>query len=403
MSRANRVWRRAIPALVWLYSGLHLVKTGVVFAWGNFMGDFLYNFPAPKVALWANRSSIYFESPSQALYGGVQSQRWGYGPLFHLVTMPLLFLGPLRDGYRIWLLVNYAFLVAGCWLLYRLTMAGRPTLMSLTAFGVMVLNYHPLYEAVLARNIEIFEWLLVLGAMSCYAHRRDRLSGLLIGLATMTKFLPGLFLLYFAIKRRWRAFWTAGLTIGIIGALTQPLLGWQHSITLAQLLQKDAPSGFAVLHSNLTVSGAVLRLARLMGFEPYWVPVSQLCLAILAALFVWLLWRLRFSEHWKLEWSLVAIAMITLIPHNQPHYLIFLLIPYAVLLDEVMTRLRWGNWRWILLLATSWGLTGWPIPLSLVHRIFGLTIEQLLWLPFMLCGMVLLVGMVVKRLNESIV
>ncbi len=406
MPHTNRAWQGwtwAIAALLWVYSWLHFVKTGVIFALGNFMGDFLYNFPAPKIALWANASSIYFESPTQVLHGSLHSQHWSYGPLFHIVSLPLLFLGPLQEGYRLWLVVNYAFLIAGCWLLYRLTAPARATLLSVTAFVVMVLNYHPLYEALIARNIELFEWLLVVGAMTCYAKRRDAMTGILMGLATMTKFLPGWFILYFALKRRWRAFWAAVIVTGAIGIVAQSLLGWQHNTTVLQLFQGGyAACSYSAVHSNLSVAGVILRLTQLIGFERYWAPVSQVCIVILAVLFLWFLWRVRFSAYWKLEWSLIAIAMITLLPHNQPHYLIFLLIPYAVLWEEAMTRVGRERWRWIFLLVVSWALTAWPIPLSLVHRLFGLTIEQLFWLPLMPWGIVLLVWMVIKRLNESI-
>ena len=385
-----------VVVLMWTYSGFHFLKTGVVFALGNFMGDMLYNFPAPVIATWANRSSVFFESQSSALFGSFQTPMWSYGPLFNVVTLPLLFLGPLQDGYRIWLFVNQAFLAAACWLLYRVTMPSRAGMGPLALFGLMVLNYYPFYEALIQRNIEIFEFFLVVGAMAAYAKHREATAGVLIGLATMTKFLPGMFVPYFALKRRWRAFWAALLTLGSIAVLTQLTLGWQHSTLLAQL----RTGSYLPYHLNQAVSGAVLRLARAIGCDRYGAIGSQACMAILAVLFGRFMWSIRSSEHWKLEWSLVAIAMIMLPPHNQNYYLIFLLIPYAVLLGEVIAN-PWEGWSWKLLLATSWVLTAWPIPLSLLHQAFGVTVEQLLALSINLWGITMLVGMLVKRLSES--
>lgn len=393
------VMRRAPAGVVvgcliaWGYSLGHFFKTGVLYALTNSWGDFLFNFPAAPIAAWANRFSWYADGPIHTYH---PSPQWSYGPFFNLVTLPLLLFESLTEAYRVLLVVNYGFLVLSGWLLYRLAIATRVTLVPVTIFGFLLLNYFPLYEALIQRNIEIFELLLIVWAMTLYARRRDARVGVLIGVAAMTKILPGIFVPYLALKRRWRAFWAAVIVMGVIGILTQPLLGWQHSWVV-----KAAGRLYTTSHLNQAVSGPVIRLAGTLGVPEYGVPISLALIAILAILLCWVMWRFRHHEHWKLEWSLLLVAMIMLPQYNQNYYLTFLLVPYAVLLGMVLRQEAGRPSKAVL--GISFFLTGWPIPLSLVDRVLGpLSIERLLAASISFWGVALLVFMLVRALRATV-
>jgi Glycosyltransferase family 87 len=379
---------------VWAYSAVHFLNTGVTFALHNYSGDFLANFPAHTIVTWINRPDLFSGSLAEQW---LPPPRWGYGPGMYLVTFPLLFLPSLPDIYRTWLFVNYGFLAAGCWLLYRLAFPGSLTLASVTMFGFLVLNYYPLYEALIQRNIEIFELLLIVAAMTLYARRRDALAGGLVGLAAMTKFLPGIFVPYFVLKGRWRAIWTAVVIIGLLGVLAQGTLGWEHNWVLIQLRQ----GSYLEYQLNQSVSGALLRLARSVGLHDYGIALSRAILVILAVALARVMWRFRSRGHWKLEWSVLIVAMIMLLPHNQNYYLVFLLIPYAVLLGMVKNGAI-QRWESKALIVVSFVLTGWPIPLSLLDRALGQpAAELLLWLSVPVWGVGLLVVVLIKTLWET--
>lgn len=379
---------------VWAYSAVHFLKTGVLFALQNQSGDFLASFPAYPIVSWINRTDLYF--------GGIVRQwcpypRWGYGPGMHLVTFPLLFLPSLPDIYRIWLFINYGFIAVGCWLLYRIAFPGPTGPAYVTMFGFLVLNYYPLYEALIQRNIEIFELFLIVGAMTLYARRRDALAGGLVGFAAMTKFLPGIFVPYFVLKGRWRAAWTALVVIGIVAILTQVTLGWEYNRTLVNL----RAGGYSESPLNQSVSGPMLRVARWAGLQSYGIPLSRAIIVILVGVLCWVMFRFREVGNWKIEWSLLVVAMIMLLPHNENHYLTFLLIPYAVLLGMLREGLVRG-WQSKALIAVSFILTGWPIPLSLLDRVFAIrTAELFLRLSVPVWGVGLLVVVLIKTLWET--
>ena len=380
-------------AVIWAYSGLHFLKTGVSFALHNYYGDFLANFPAHAIAACVNPDLFSGSLAEQWL----PPPRWGYGPGMHLVTLPLLFLPTLRDAYLVWLFVNYVFLAVGCWLLFRLAFQGSMTLPKVTMFGFLVLNYYPLYEALIQRNIEIFEFLLIVGAMTQFSQRGDAIAGSLVGFAAMTKFLPGIFVPYFVLKGRWRATWAAVVVIGILGVLAQVTLGWEHNWVFIQLWK----GSYLEYSLNQAVSGAVLRLARLAGLQDYGIALSRAILLILAMALAWVLVRFRSGGNWKIEWSLLIVAMIMLPPHSQNYYLTFLLIPYAMLLGMVNDGVLQG-WPSKALIATSFVLTGWPIPLSLLDRALGRPAgDLLLSLSVSAVGVALLVVVLIRALWET--
>ena len=357
---------------VWAYSLIHFWQTGVRLALANFYGDFLSNFPSSVIAAWAYRPDFYAGSLAERW---LPPPVWGFGPVFNVITLPLLWLPSLPAAYRVWLAANYAFLIATAWLLYRLLLAGRRDLVTATAFGFLFLNYYPLYEALIQRTVEIFELLLIAIAMTCYAKRRDGAAGAVIGAAAMTKFLPAIFVGQFWLARRWRAFWTALGVIVVLGVAGQLTLGWQNNFVIRLLLERD--EAYMPSITNQALSGLVLRTAHAAGQDALAPLIAKLLIVVLlAAMSVWLL-RIRRCGDWQLEWGLLCVAMVMLIPHNENYYSIFFLVPYAVLLARALQHQLRDRWS-APLAAASFLLIGWPIPLSVVDRVLEQSVAVIL-------------------------
>ena len=386
---------RAGCAAVWGYSAAHFIKTGVLFAMTNFFGDFLSNFPSGRIAAWCGRSDFYVGTLAER-WNPIPS--WGFGPVFHLVTLPLFAFPSLQEAYRIWLAVNAVLLLAAGGVLYRVAFPQRRTLATLTLCGFAMLNYYPLYEALIQRTIEIFEFLLVVTAMALYARRRDAAAGSLVGCAAMTKFLPGILVPYFLLKRRWRAAGWALAVIAALALLAQATLGWQHNFIVNYLLDGDI-----AYHGDLrtqSVVGIVYRTLTSLGIQGSWIGIGKALIVCCAMALAWLMVRFRTRGEWTLEWSLLMVAMVMLLPHSQNYYLLFLLIPYTVLLGRLLEErlpAAWGVW-W----GASFLLTGWPIPLSLMDRLLGRSFADLLFsysIPGV--GVALLVALLVMALYKT--
>ena len=93
--------------IAWLYTAAHFVMSGVKQPLGNFYGDFLGTFPSWRLSVLLDRLDLYRGSLAEfwALKFGPHPL-WHYGPVQHLVTLPLFAFSNLRSAYIAWLLVN---------------------------------------------------------------------------------------------------------------------------------------------------------------------------------------------------------------------------------------------------------------------------------------------------------
>src|SRR3954452_24308558 len=193
--------------LLWIYTAAHFAMTGVKQPLGNFTGDFLASFPSWRVSVLTGRMDLF--NGSLAGWWAMKFSNfrplWHYGPVEHLVTLPLFAFRDLRTAYIAWLIANYVFLAGVLILACSVFHSGRSKWLWRSVVGIAVLNYGPLYEALTQRTIEIFELLLIFAAYALLLRGRSPASGVAIGFAAMTKFLPLIFLPYFVVKRSFRA------------------------------------------------------------------------------------------------------------------------------------------------------------------------------------------------------
>jgi len=340
------VRRRLLWGLALLYSALHFAITGVRQPLANFSGDFLASFPAWKVALLCGRLD---------LYRGSLSNKWGpppiwhYGPLEHVITLPLFAFPTLRSAYVAWLFVNIAFVAIS------IALAARVARSALVAI-VVFLNFNPLYEALTLRTIELFELILLFAAYLLYERRRDAACGFAIGTAAMAKFLPLIFIPWLILKGRWRAVAAALAVIVPTAVLTQIVLGWQNSGILKQLREGSFLTG----ETNQSLSGAVVWLLywTRSGLSPATVSRVLIVAGLIALSILMVRGRRRGAD--APEYGLLCVAMVLLLPHNQNYYFVFLLLPYLLLYARYRTS--WPPRRsWAL--AVSFFLVAMPIPL----------------------------------------
>jgi len=88
-------------------------------------------------------------------------------------------------------------------------------------------------------------------------------------------------------------------------------------------------------------------------------------LAGVLALGVWLLTR-KGGGTWLLEWSVVLIAAVLLVPKNEYYYFCLLVFPFVVAVRECSrpdTRLP------RVLVGAAYVMIGVPVPLALVYRV----------------------------------
>lgn len=364
----RRVARSILLAAGWMYSILHFWATGVRQSLAIFSSDFLAAFPAHRAAALAGRLDMHYGSLAES-WEGHADPLWHYGPVLHLITAPLFAFRTLREAFTFWLFVNFVFVAATLWLLVNVLDEWRPTFTTTSIVVFALFNFNPFYEALSIRAIEIFELLLVVAAFALYMRGRHVAAGVSIGVAAMTKFLPLIYLPYFALRRNWRALGAAVAAIVPIAVATQFVLGWQHSGMIRQLA---APRGSIIaFEENQSLAGAVLRLVSWTHSSIDEVLAARISIVLglvaLSILFV----RIRRSEGiGDLQWWMLAVAMVLLPPHNQNYYLVFLLPAYLVVFFRYRRGALLASFRAVLLYV-SFLIVALPVPLSMVSRIVG--------------------------------
>jgi uncharacterized membrane protein len=296
---------------------------------------------------------------------------WHYGPIEHLVTLPLFAFRDLRTAYIAWLIANYAFLAIILVLACSVFHSGRSKWLWRSVVGLAILNYGPLYEALTQRTIEIFELLLIFAAFALFSRGCAGNAGVAIGLAAMSKFLPLIFLPYFLLKRQMRALRTSVITIALIAIAAEIVLGWRYSGTVVQLQR----GGLIYDDTDQSLAGMIRRLLVWAQSPLSFSMVSFGAIILAAAGVGWLFLHARDCAAIEdLEWSTLIAVMVLLPPHNEQYYFVLLLFPYLALLarelrpDVSPHRAR----RWWL--AISFVLTGTLVPLSILNRMTGLKI-----------------------------
>ncbi|HEY2324808.1 MAG TPA: glycosyltransferase family 87 protein [Thermoanaerobaculia bacterium] len=369
--------RKALLAVAAVYTAAHLYFSGIRQPLANFYGDFLASFPSWRLSVLFGRLDLYKGSLAEewALKFGGTHPLWHYGPVEHLVTLPLFAFASLRSAYVAWLIANYVFLIA--------IIVLAVTIFEHRALAILaILNYGPLFEALTQRTIELFELLLLFIA---FALRRRKIgSGVAMGFAAMTKFLPLIFVPYFALKRR---VGSVLITIALIAIATQLVFDWRYSGTVVQL----RAGGMIESVLDQSLAGFMRRL----GASEV---IARIAIVIALALLSWLFFRARnISSIEDLEWSTLIVAMVLLPPHNEQYYFVLLLFPYLALAARELGRSQ----KWWL--GVSFVLTGTLIPLSVVSRLTGTNVFSAylaLGIPFL--GAAILAALCVSGMSYAI-
>jgi hypothetical protein len=254
-----------------------------------------------------------------------------------LPFVPLTLLQP-QNAKRLWILLGILFLAASIALLSRLS--------GLTALEVLVLAllaHSAIGNNFLIGQYYIFLLLLVTCGVGCLLRGREELGGALLGLVFALKLYTAPFLLLFAARRQWRAFWGfAGLVAGA-GVLTITIFGrravWFFATTV--MLRGMDGSINDPYNPGWASMTAFLRHSLITEAElnPY--PLIQA-----PALFYFLR-------------TLYTLGVFVLSPNTASYHYVLLVVPVALLLKGA-SRL-WGAGLIVLYIAVELPLYSWDV------------------------------------------
>jgi hypothetical protein len=285
----------------------------------------------------------------QMNFAGFERQLGAYAPQTPLTALPFLPIAGYapQTAKRIWLVFNLGCLGATVWLLSGLT-GFRFEQMTILAF----LGFGSLYSNFYYGQYYVFLLFLLTLAFHCLDSKKSTASGFLSGVAFGLKLYGGPLLLYFAVRRNWKA--VAGFTAAAAcaGAAAVALFGWTDVHYYATQILPRALEGETIDPYNSGNGTMSTLLRRLLVGEPelnphpLWnAPLAFFflrpfaSLLILGATLLGLAGERAGFERRDFAWFLIATLLLS--ANTASYTFILLLLPVSLLLvdAEVVERI----------------------------------------------------------------
>ncbi len=266
-------------------------------------------------------------------------------PAYFLLIGPFALL-PLPWAAFLWDLVGLVALWVSVALIAReLRLAPPPWALALLL--ALLLTWSPLLQTLLEAQISPI--LLLLFTLAWLAARRGRggWAGAALGVATAVRLFPGLAVVYFLIRRDWRAVAMACIVFVGLEALATPLVGGIPGVIAYATRESPAATKEWLIHEhNVSLWGFTRLLfvgprdVSALAFAPWLAaPLTYALLAVLlAALALRTFWRRRLPFVADDTTFLAYLpAMLLASPLTWQHYFVILLLPLLVF----VVRLPW--------------------------------------------------------------
>jgi len=312
----------------WVVAGLVaavLVTAGFASPWGRMLDLDVYRMGGS--ALLHGRGLYDVQEPTADLY-------FTYPVFAAMLFAPVAAL-PLVVAKVLLMLAS----LAGLFVIVQLTVrqvTGETRLAWSVPLSVLGVVVHPVWETLTFGQINLILVALVLIDVLVLGKSR----GVLVGIATGIKLVPGIFILYYLVTGQRRAALNAMLTTiatVAVGFLVQPRQAWSFWTNYA--LDPDRTGGIAYV-TNQSFLGASARLLR----DPH--PPRALALGLGAVVVMVALWTAR-RLHRTDEFTaicVVAVAGLLFSPISWSHHWVWVVPCLGTLV--VWARTAGGGWRW---------------------------------------------------------
>jgi hypothetical protein len=348
------------------------LTSGLLPATRSLSGDFAAVFPTRYFA------QLRPDFPTDAVWSG-----WRYGPMVHFLTLPLFLVPKWSLVPSAWAAVNLTAIAIGFVLVRRLASAGRVSWATTLALASGWFFYQPLANCFAQGNVEIVEMALILAAIVALPRWKGVVSGILIGVATMIKFLPVGFLCWFLLRRHRTAFLAGLATIGVILVATTLTLGWKEADPIWDMTGGGGATKAGVQELSITSlflhrTSVLLHDAGATGVQaspaPAWFPSERAIVAsnagllaslLLAAGIGLLLVFRRRQPSSPAEVAVLFMTMFMILPWNHDYYYVFALVPLSVLFIRAVER---RDRALMAAVAIGYLLISPPIPFRWIDR-----------------------------------
>ncbi len=212
---------------------------------------------------------------------------------------------------------------------------------------LFVLAWPPFQANLAVGQIAIFVALFTLAGWYSLIKGKENMSGIFIALATMLKFYPGLFLVYFLINKRYRAFIISVISISLILVLTLVVTRYNFYYYIFHIMPTDAKYWGADI-GNLSINGYIAKLflsvkayynvGVFAASENYLYKNIFFSITVAVIILYSIVSIKRYDYNHALGFSVFIILSLLLSPICWNHYLTLLLLPLIVFAKELRKK-----------------------------------------------------------------
>jgi hypothetical protein len=335
---ARAATQPAVLAAIWVAAILHVIAVGAKLPIGVQRPDFSHYYASALAAREGfNPYTLDLKTFAAKLDLDVgRTTSATYTPTFILCFEPLTLLSP-RAAYWTWFAANLVFLAAAL-----MALIGRQaglTPRAKTALAAFALLYPPLevhFQYAQSQILVLMILGLMLRALEC---GRDPLAGLMLALAGLLRGFPLMMAGYLAVGRRWRALGYTAVGLAAGGLITLLAMGVARTMDFAHAIKLVISTQFIAVPANIALGSFVSRIfwyAWAIGLgDAFFVirlPAAILAeLALLALTVKATLAAGRIGDRGGRAFALWVGATALLAPTAWIHYMVLLLIPFALM------------------------------------------------------------------------
>ncbi len=288
----------------------------------------------------ANFTEIYKdllqESPN---FGSISNN--AHPPFVSMLLFPLGFLS-FKDASFLWCLIE---ILCTLFIIFLLLKSEDISLIYFPLILLFILAWQPFQSNLRLGQISILLTLYVIVGWFFYKKGNDTVSGIFIALATMLEFYPGLLIVYFLINKKRKAFLSSIISVGIIIVLTLIVTRYDFFYFIFKVMPQDVKywqanfgnysinGFFSTLFLPMSSFNNITNLTILVSpfFKNLFLYVTEALLLLYAALHI-----KKYNN--DLGFSLFIILSLLLSPLCRDYCLTLLLLPFAILIKELIKR-----------------------------------------------------------------
>ena len=375
-SSATKMLKFAVTLAV-MFSLVGYVVYGIFLPCWRYKSDFSWYYYGAKVAA-AGGDIYYSEELREAARAAGEPEeliehgfRFTYPPFFAILMRPLLLFSHAQTRI-LWLFLNHGLFILAI-ILCIAALRERVSFFEVGAIAFIALNFNPVFRNFLYGQVNVATFFLLAAALYAFKRKAEGPAGALLGLATMIKVIPALFVLYFLYKRRWKVVIWAALTLIFLLIISVALLGIRphraYILRVMPLLAQGRGAG-----NNQSLAGF---FNRLFGYDfqgeaifnnANLARILSQAGALLFLLLSFLIIRqpaVNDRLRWNLDFSLFVLTAHIISPISWDFHLVWLMLPIITLIHLLFDRSDYHTNRlaYIFLFLAASIVLAWKFPL----------------------------------------